>query len=74
VAINYLSVDRNGVQYKDCIRLKLLFHENKHQYMNECKLTPQDSRSYRKRKTIDKKKKPCVCIVAEKITKLEIVL
>jgi hypothetical protein len=78
VTINFLSCDKNDVQHKNYIRLKLLSHGNKHQpiyqYLSWYKLTPQDSRNYHERKMIDNAKKTCVCIVAEKITKFEIVL
>jgi hypothetical protein len=43
-----------------------------HQNLSQCKLTLQVSRNYRKRRKTDNAKKTCICIVAEKITKLEI--
>jgi hypothetical protein len=42
--------------------------------LSRCKLTLQASRSYCKKEKTDYAKKTCNCIVAEKITKLEIVL
>jgi 23S rRNA-/tRNA-specific pseudouridylate synthase len=42
------------------------------QSLSQCKLTLQASRSYHKKRKSDDAKKTYVCIVAEKITKLEI--
>ena len=42
--------------------------------MSQCKLTLLYSRNYYKRRKSDDTKKTCICIVAEKITKLEICL
>jgi hypothetical protein len=73
-----LNVGKSGVRHKGHIRLKPLLYRNKHQpihqNLSQYKLTLQASRNYCKKRKIDDAKKTYVCIVVEKITKLEIAL